>query len=183
MTTIRLFGNDIKVPEKEKSIRLFGIHISPSPALNNNNMQLQRDDRFMNMPDSPPPSLRLAIQSVQSVYMGWKYLENSDINMNLSRFLIPAEWCAKLLHHMTESESEKIQSEDDRGINVSVMDPRGNSHDMKFTEWKSLKRLVFNRGWNKLVEDNQLQKGDLLHLWHFRTPDDKPCFAVNIIRS
>ncbi|KAL3349210.1 hypothetical protein AABB24_022381 [Solanum stoloniferum] len=186
MTTIRLFGNDIKVTEKKevKSIMLFGARIFPSPALNKNNMR-QRDDRFMNMPDLPPRSMRLAIESFRGsrpVYMGWKYLENSDINANLSRFLIPVECCSKLLHYMTRLEREKILNKDDRGINVSVMDPKGNLHDMKFTGWKSLGRLVFNRGWNNLVRENQFQKGDLLQLWHFRMPNNKPCFAINIIR-
>ncbi|KAK4738920.1 hypothetical protein R3W88_002617 [Solanum pinnatisectum] len=186
MTTIRLFGNDIKVAEKKevKSIMLFGARIFPSPALNKNIMR-QRDDRFMNMPDLPPRSMRLAIESFcgsRPVYMGWKYLENSDINANLSRFLIPVECCSKLLHYMTRLEREKILNKDDRGINVSVMDPKGNLHYMKFTGWKSLGRLVFNRGWNNLVRDNQFQKRDLLELWHFRMPNNKPCFAINIIR-
>ncbi|XP_069151155.1 B3 domain-containing protein At2g31720-like [Solanum lycopersicum] len=174
MTTIRLFGNNITV------LRLFGVQFSP---LNNNNVQ-QRDDRVMNMPDLLPPSLRLNIESVRGsepVHMGRKYLENSDTNSSLSRFLIPAECATNLLQHMTESEREKIQSDDDKGIDISVMDPKGDLHNMKFTEWKSLKRLVFNRGWNKLVENNQLHKGDLLSLWHYRSFNNKPCFAVNII--
>ncbi|WMV11569.1 hypothetical protein MTR67_004954 [Solanum verrucosum] len=118
MTTIRLFGNDIKVAEKKevKSIMLFGTRIFfQSPALNNN------------MADLPPRSMRLAIESFRGsrpIYMGWKYLENSDINANLSRFLIPVECCSKLLHYMTRLEREKILNKDDRGINVGVMDPK-----------------------------------------------------------
>ncbi|XP_015081571.1 B3 domain-containing protein At2g32645-like [Solanum pennellii] len=180
MTTIRLFGNDIKVAEKkeEKSIMLFGTRIFQSPANNSN-------DRFMNMSDLPPRSMCLSIESFHGsrpVYVGWKYLENSDINANLSRFLIPVECYSKLLYYMSKLEREKVLNKDDRGINVSVIDPKGNLHDMKFTGWKSLGRLVFNRGWNNLVRDNQFKKGDLLELWHFRMPNNKPCFAINIIR-
>lgn len=156
---------------------LFGKRIFPHAALNNNN-------RLIDIPDFPPPNMDMAIQFVQGslpVYIGWKYVENSDVNVNLSRFLIPTECCTKILHYMSRSEREKIVNEDDTGLNVSVMDPKGNLHDMKFTRWKSLGRLVFNRGWNKLVVHNHLQKGDLLHLWHFRTPSNKPCFAINII--
>ncbi|MCD7471255.1 hypothetical protein HAX54_011589 [Datura stramonium] len=179
MPTIRLFGKDIEMKVEEKIIKLFGKRISPQTALNNNK-KLQHYNRCIIL---PPPYMSAAIHFVggsQPVYIGRKRAEESDVNLNLSRFFIPATYITKLLNDLNALDREKMN---DKGLKVSVMDPQGNFHSMNFTRWKSLRRFVFNRGWNKLVLDNGLQKGDTVDLWHFKTPSVQPCFAINIIKN
>ncbi|XP_059310659.1 putative B3 domain-containing protein At3g49610 [Lycium ferocissimum] len=182
MPTIRLFGKDIEAEEEQKSIKLFGQRIFLHATLNNNNNQ-QHYNRCIYL---PPPNMFEAIQFVRGsrlVYIGRKKAENSDINRNLARFFIPATYTMKILNDLTESERKKIENEDnEKGLKVSIMDPLGNFHDMNFTRWKSLDRLVFNRGWNKLVAANELLTGDTVDLWHFRT-GSQLCFAINIIKN
>ncbi|CAN4111449.1 unnamed protein product [Withania somnifera] len=177
MTTLRLFGQDIKVEEKKKnSITLFGTRIFSHAALEKNKRQ-QHYNRHIDRTSSLPPHMCEAIRLVKGtepVYIGRKDTENSDVNVNLSRFLFPATHCTELLDDLVVSGRET-------GLDVSVMDPQGNFHDMKFNRWRSLEKFVLNRGWNKLVADNGLQKGDTIDLWHFKTPE-KPCFAINITK-
>ncbi|KAK4339391.1 hypothetical protein RND71_040853 [Anisodus tanguticus] len=185
MPTIRLFGKDVKIEEEKKSIKLFGKRIFLHAPLNNNKNP-QHYNTCIHRTYLPPPNMCRAIRFVggsRPVYIGRKNAEYSDINPNLARFFIPATYINKLLPDLSVLEREKIESiDDDKGLKVTVMDPQSNFHAMNFTRWKSLDRLVFNRGWNKLVLANGLKNGDTVDLWHFRTPSQL-CFAINIIKN
>ncbi|KAM3282512.1 putative B3 domain-containing protein [Capsicum chacoense] len=186
MSTIKLFGKEIKVEEKEKekeeSIMLFGNRILLHAALNENKKQKQNDNRIVNGINLlPPKCMRMAIRlggGSRPVYIGRKQVENSDFSLQQSRLLITASThCWKLLDDLIASEDNDI------GVQVRVMDPRCKFHDMKLNRWNSVGRFVFNRGWNSLLKENKLEKGDTLDLWHFETPLNQPCFAINIIKN
>ncbi|XP_009774698.1 putative B3 domain-containing protein At3g49610 [Nicotiana tabacum] len=182
MTRIKLFGKEIEVEEKPKTIKLFGTRIYPC-----NVKHEQEQEQEAALQENLPPTnmcqaIRLAGGS-RLVYIGRKKAEDSDINPDLSRLLIPGTFDKELLKNLSEEERIKLENDDkNKSFEVKVMDQDGNFHKMKFTRWQSLKRFVLNKGWNNLVEANNLQKGDTVDLWHFRI-DLKLCFAINIIKN
>ncbi|MCE0480516.1 hypothetical protein HAX54_037445 [Datura stramonium] len=188
MTTVRLFGKNIEVKEK-KSIKLFGKIITVTlqqeepqqvaPLI----LQEEEEEEALIQRDLPPPNMSEAIRLAGGsgpVYIGRKKVEDSDVKQNLSRFFIPPGTCdERILKYLSSMEREKLENYKGR-LEVTVMDPQGKFHDMNFTRWKSLTRCVFNKGWNKFVSANELQKGDIVDLWHFRIRSQL-CFAINII--
>ncbi|XP_016470596.1 putative B3 domain-containing protein At3g49610 [Nicotiana tabacum] len=175
MTRIKLFGKEIEVEEEPKTIKLFGIRIFPC------NVEPEQEQENL-----PPTNMYRAIRLAggsRLVYIGRKKAEESDINPELSRFLIPGTFDKELLKNLSGEERIKLEDNNkDKSFKVKVMDQEGNFHEMKFTRWQSLKRFVLNKGWNNLVVANNLQKGDTVDLWHFRI-HLQLCFAINIIKN
>ncbi|XP_010662006.3 putative B3 domain-containing protein At3g49610 [Vitis vinifera] len=102
-----------------------------------------------------------------------KTITASDTKKGQSRLLIPKE--KGLWDQLSEEEQMELRR---RGyVEVEVVDPRGNRHEMKLSQWPAGRNLVLNSGWNDLVRDNKLEAGIHCTLWSFRV-GLRLCFAL-----
>ena len=107
-----------------------------------------------------------------------KTITASDTKKGQSRLLIPKE--KGLWDQLPEEEQMELRR---RGyVEVEVVDPRGNRHEMKLSQWPSVPYLVLNSGWNNLVRDNNLEARIHCMLWRFRM-GSKLCFALGVERQ
>ncbi|KAJ9681214.1 hypothetical protein PVL29_020203 [Vitis rotundifolia] len=108
-----------------------------------------------------------------------KKLTTSDTKMGLGRLFITDG--VVLWGQLSQEEQMKLLIPE-RYVEVEVVDPRGNRHEMKLRFWPSVKMLALNSGWNKLVRDNNLEAGMDCKLWSFRV-GSKLCFALGVERQ
>ena len=102
-----------------------------------------------------------------------KTITASDVDKGESRLLFTK---AKVLWRQL-SEEERMELRRRGYVEVEVVDPRGNRHEMKLSHWPAVRNLVLNSGWNNLVRDNNLEAGIHCTLWSFRV-GLKLCFAL-----
>nr|CAN69983.1 hypothetical protein VITISV_027151 [Vitis vinifera] len=84
-----------------------------------------------------------------------KTITASDVDKGESRLLFTK---AKVLWRQL-SEEERMELRRRGYVEVEVVDPRGNRHEMKLSHWPAVRNLVLNSGWNNLVRDNNLEAG------------------------
>lgn len=144
---------------------------------------IKKSNTFSSLPPAPLPFPIIQtirdMEGKDQVFITRKILEWSDTAKNENRFFVPK---SDVLYEVLSKE-EMIVVEGREGLEVVVVDPRGGTYSMKLRKWMSLKKIVLNSGWQKFVDDNNLQPVvDCVELWSFRT-DTKLCFAFNVQRA
>lgn len=107
-----------------------------------------------------------------------KKLEHSDVSPCQGRLLIPC--CPKIYKFLTEQEMRVVLESKKKGFEVVVQDNDQRQFRLNLIYWASVKNFVLNKGWNEVVRENQLQKGDVIKLWCYRqAPENHLCFFVD----
>ncbi|GLU09798.1 hypothetical protein SLE2022_266380 [Rubroshorea leprosula] len=107
-----------------------------------------------------------------------KIIFKTDLSKSHNRLQIPEnQLMADLL---TVEEERKL---DEKGLNVSLIEPCLKKSEIHLTKWnmKNSRVFVFNEQWNSVVDGNQstLKKNAVMQIWSFRTaPESKLCFAM-----
>ncbi|KAK4421735.1 hypothetical protein Salat_2124100 [Sesamum alatum] len=137
-------------------------------------------------PEPPIPSLEeipRLLEIIQStngtnpVFLYRKRLENSDIQPHQNRLFLTR--CEKLMEFLTEEERNAVNGRKE-GIEVFAVD----SHDkqelykLHLVRWPSLKMIVINSDWKKIVDNNRPRAGDWVEIWGYRR-NGQLHFAVN----
>ena len=112
------------------------------------------------------------------VFVMRKTLTRSDVAVHQGRLFITND---KVLRGQLSEEEQTELKTSEGYVNVEVVDPRGEGYEMKLKEWKSLKMFVLTSGWNRLVNDNELEAEiHCIELWSFRV-GLKLCFAFGLL--
>ena len=106
-----------------------------------------------------------------------KRLEASDVASSQSRFLFPIR--EEIMQVLTEPEVMLLNQKE--ALKVTVVDCSQRCFDMNLKRWPSANKYALNSGWNKLVDDNHLKKGDVVEFWGYRQ-DGLLRFAMNICK-
>ncbi|XP_026460531.1 uncharacterized protein LOC113361519 [Papaver somniferum] len=133
-----------------------------------------------------------ALGGTTPVWLNEKLVSKSDILRQQARFFLPSS--TALLEFLTPAERQKClvlkgssNENNQRKKNeliVTVVDPEGETSEMKFKNWGSLNKYVLSgANWNNLVAKfNMVARKTKLHLWCFRKTDsNKLCFAIDMI--
>ncbi|KAF8666988.1 hypothetical protein HU200_053156 [Digitaria exilis] len=113
-----------------------------------------------------PELQRMGITNVTPIVS--KILTNTDCNSNAHRLLLPrlSMLNSPLMSMLTQEEHEAVGEK--KGKSLEVLDRHGRSYQMDLKFLKSDKEYRLIGEWPKLVEQNGMRKGDLVHLGAFR---------------
>ncbi|GAU40029.1 hypothetical protein TSUD_258220 [Trifolium subterraneum] len=151
---------------------------------NNNNDNIQLQEERPELPLVFKEKIDLMEGSDVMLVMQ-KQLTKTDVTENNGRLSIPEK---QVINENFLEPNEKSSLDYDReegrkkriGMSVSVLDPSLNLYDgMCFKKWRMVKSEIYNitGKWNKLVAKNQLEEGQKVQLWSFRS-DRQLCFAL-----
>lgn len=114
-----------------------------------------------------------------------KGLFSSDISDTLARLSIPQNQVVST-EFLTDNELINIER---CKIKVKLIEPSLQVSDLLFTRWKMPKgegncsyNYALISGWKNVKNKNRLQVGDTVQVWSFRTPEDKLCLALVLVR-
>ncbi|GKV06498.1 hypothetical protein SLEP1_g18392 [Rubroshorea leprosula] len=107
-----------------------------------------------------------------------KIIFKTDLSKSHNRLQIPENQL--MADFLTVEEERKL---DEKGLNVSLIEPCLKKSEIHLTKWnmKNSRVFVFNEQWNSVVDGNQstLKKNAVMQIWSFRTaPESKLCFAM-----
>lgn len=130
------------------------------PVRNNNNAVVERP--------STTPSWVEQLASTQlhcsqpPVWMFGKPLTMSDTLRQQNRLLFPRSCLEdKLFPQLTREEKEMLEN----GISVMGLDENGRIWDLSLIHWTSINQHLFKKEWVDLVEANNFQEGEIIHVW------------------
>jgi len=102
-----------------------------------------------------------------------KRLTNSDINVNLNRFLLNKNQAEEYFLPLLD-DHENI----DKGVDVCGYDDYENVYFLTFKKWAN-KYYVLNGDWKFFFQNHQLQSNDTITSWMFRHSNHtKLCIAL-----
>ncbi|KAI3450860.1 hypothetical protein Pfo_007525 [Paulownia fortunei] len=136
----------------------------------------------------PIPSLEEIpgiLQTIEShngtrpVFLYRKRLEESDVRPDQNRLFVTRS--EKLMEFLTEDERNVVINTNE-GLDFFAIDQQGKFYKLHLGKWTSLKMLILNKEWKKLVLDNNMHKGDCVDIWGYRR-NDQLCLAVNFRKS
>ncbi|KAG9439475.1 hypothetical protein H6P81_019640 [Aristolochia fimbriata] len=101
-------------------------------------------------------------------WLGQKKMTKTDVDPHQQRFFIPRAAIQRLKPHLLAWEKAETEPLGAPGISVSVTDPSGCRRELKLKRWSSLNQWALLKGWQPLVDANQLRKEDELGIWAYR---------------
>ena len=120
-------------------------------------------------------------RSQPPVWMFGKPLTMSDTLRQQNRLFFPRSCLEdKLFPQLTTEEKEMLEI----GISVMGLDENGRIWDLSLIHWTSINQHLFKRDWVDLVEANNFQEGEIIHVWLGRHGNEeeqnqgKLCFLI-----
>lgn len=151
----------------------------PLPVRNNNNAAVERP--------STTPSWVEQLARTQlhcphpPVWMFGKPLRMSDTLRQQNRLLFPRSCLEdRLFPQLATEEKEMLEN----GISVMGLDENGRIWGLSLIHWTSMNQHVFKRDWVDLVEANNFQEGEIIHVWLCRHGNEEEqnqgmlCFLI-----
>ncbi|KAI9107188.1 hypothetical protein K1719_021797 [Acacia pycnantha] len=105
-------------------------------------------------------------------------LSNSDVEKHFSRLAMPLK---KMEDVEFLKDKEKALLNQGGAIQVPLTFEGKNSPSeikLNFKHWNASKQYVLNGGWNEIVKEDKLKKGQTIHVWAFRDTEKKLCMAL-----
>ncbi|KAL0436157.1 UNVERIFIED_CONTAM: hypothetical protein Sradi_0323600 [Sesamum radiatum] len=114
------------------------------------------------------------------VFLYRKNLHPSDVRADQNRLFLTQ--CEKLMEFLTE-EREHTANGRKEGLEIFAVDSHeGELYKLHLAQWPSLKMMVINSDWKKMVKKNNASAGDWVEIWGYRR-NGQLQFAVNFRAS
>ncbi|KAK6936513.1 B3 domain-containing protein At2g31720-like [Dillenia turbinata] len=141
--------------------------------------QKKKRSRIIDNGPDPPPDLPREFKTeiaeryrgTQIVLVIQKRIFKTDVNRGHNRFSVPARQVIK--EFLTEEEKRKLNDQD---LSVVLIQPSLESIEMNMKTWvmhkengKASSSYMLKTKWGEVVKKNNIQIGDIVQLWAFRT--------------
>ncbi|KAK6936515.1 B3 domain-containing protein At2g31720-like [Dillenia turbinata] len=144
-----------------------------------------------NGPDPPPVLPREFKTEIAERYRGTqivlviqKRIFKTDVNRGHNRFSVPARQV--ITEFLTEEEKRKLN---DQNLSVVLIQPSLESIDMNMKTWvmpkengKASSSYMLKTKWGEVVKKNNIQIGDIVQLWAFRTEMRKNTLGFALVK-
>ncbi|KAI3469778.1 hypothetical protein Pfo_026441 [Paulownia fortunei] len=147
--------------------------------------RIKGDDDQQSEPISSLEEIPEILQTIEShnrtrpVFLYRKRLEQSDVRPDQNRLFVTGS--EKPMEFLTKEEMSVV-IDTNEGLDFFVIDKHVKFYKLHLGKWTSLKMVILNKEWKKLVLNNNIHKGDYVDLWGYRW-NSQLCLSVNFRKS